>query len=369
MSSRITFSARGPFFETLKSRVDAYFQQTGQRHTGNRLLHFKTVFSYALAGFSYAVLVWGAEQLWTALLAGFCLGQGLVLIAFNVMHDGAHGSYSRKRWVNWLMGSSMEVLGGSQSMWQQKHNVLHHTYTNVDGKDDDIALGSLMRLSPSTPWRPWHRLQHWYAVVLYSLLTLFWLLFSDWHKMIRGKIGDTPLPKRAWWEWPYFVVTKLLYVGYTLVLPAMYHPVSDVLLAFVGVHLLFGLTLSVVFQLAHTVEGAAFPLPGGDGKMADEWAVHQLKTTANFACDNRLVTFYMGGLNFQVEHHLFRKTSHVHYPALSRIVAEACREHGMPYQSFRSVWSAMRAHFRFLKQMGRQPAALSAGPVAAATRI
>ncbi len=357
MSTRITFSQRGAFFDALKARTEAYFKETGQRPTGNRYLHAKTLFAYALTIVSYVLLVWHVEHWWSALLAGFGLVQGFVLIAFNVMHDGAHGSYSRKRWVNWLMGSSMEVLGGSQCMWQQKHNVLHHTYTNVDGKDDDIALGSLMRLAPTTPWKPWHRLQHWYALALYSLLTLFWLFFSDWHKMLRGKIGDTPLPPQPWWSWPYFLLTKALYVAYALVLPAFYHPLWMVLLAFVGVHLLFGLTLSVVFQLAHTVEGAAFPQPDATGKMPDEWAVHQLKTTANFACNNPLVTFYMGGLNFQVEHHLFRKTSHVHYPALSRIVAATCREHGVPYTTFRSVPAALRAHFRFLKEMGRRPAA------------
>lgn len=356
MSSRVTFSQRGPFFEALRARVDAHFKQSGKRPTGNWLLHAKTVFAYVLAVYSYVQLVWFVSHWWSALLAGFGLVQGFVLIAFNVMHDGAHGSYSRKQWVNWLMGSSMEVLGASQRLWQQKHNALHHTYTNVDGKDDDIALGSLMRLAPSVAWKPWHRMQHWYALLLYSLLSLFWLLFSDWHKMLRGKIGDTPLPPQPWWSWPYFLLSKALYVGYTIVLPACFHPLWLVLLVFLGVHLLFGLTLSLVFQLAHTVEGTAFPLPGEDGRMADEWAVHQLKTTADFACGNWLITFYMGGLNYQVEHHLFRKISHVHYPALSRIVASTCQEFGVPYLSFKSVGAALVAHFRFLKEMGRRPA-------------
>ncbi|WP_137939750.1 acyl-CoA desaturase [Chitinivorax sp. B] len=353
---RISFPPRGPFLDALKARVDTYFAESGQRQTGNWRLYLKTLFAYGLAIGSYVMLVWGVDHWWSALLAAFCLVQGYVLIAFNVMHDGAHGSYSTKRWLNWVMGASMDVIGGSQMLWRQKHNMLHHTYTNVEGKDDDIAIGALMRLSPHQPWKPWHRLQQWYAPVLYSLLTLYWMLFSDWQKMVTGRIGDTPLQHRAWWETPYFVLTKVIYLGYTLVLPMMFHPMWLVVLCFVGMHLLFGFTLSIVFQLAHTVEGAAFLQPDGNGKMQDEWAVHQVRTTADFAPKSWLATFYMGGLNFQVEHHLFHKVSHVHYPALSRIVRETCAEFDVPYHSFASVGMALKAHFRFLRRMGQQPA-------------
>lgn len=349
---RLQFPPRSAFFNTLKARVDAYLSEDGRRPTGNWRLFAKALLALTLMFGGYAWLVWGASGWLEGAVAAFVTVQGMVMVAFGVMHDGSHGSMSRRRWVNRLGGATMDILGSSSMLWRQKHNMLHHTYTNVDGRDDDIALGSLMRFSPSQPRRPWHRLQHWYAPLLYSLLSLYLFVFSDFQKVFSGKIGDTPLQPRQWWELPYFFGTKLLYVGYALALPMLFHPPWLVLSYFVAMHLLFGFTLSLVFQLAHTVEGASFPLPDEHGKMPYEWAEHQLLTTANFAPGSRLVNFYTGGLNHQVEHHLFHKVSHVHYPAISRIVRDTCREFGVAYQSFGSVGAAVAAHFRFLRRMG-----------------
>lgn len=355
---RITFGPRAAFFETLKARVEEHLANSGRRETGGWRLHGKTLFSFALLAGSYLSLVFWVEQWWSALLAAFGMLQGYALVAFNVMHDGAHGSYSRKRWVNRAMGATMDLLGGSSMLWRQKHNQLHHTYTNIDGKDDDISIGALLRLSPAQPWRPWHRVQHWYAPLLYSLLTLYLLLYSDWHKLLTGRIGRTPLQPRAWWEVPYFIGSKLFFVGYALVVPMIFHPVWLVLLVFLGIQTLFGLTLSLVFQLAHTVDGTEFPEPDTEtGRLHHDWASHQLKTTANFAPRNWLATFYMGGLNFQVEHHLFHQISHVHYTSISKVVRQTCEEFGIPYKSFPSVRAAVAAHFRFLRRLGQAPAA------------
>jgi linoleoyl-CoA desaturase len=359
-AQRITFAPRAVFSDVLKARVKAYFEDSGRAESGDWRLWGKTAFGLAVLLGSYLSLVFWVSSVWGAALAAFGLVQGYVLVAFNVMHDGSHGSYSRKHWLNRLMGTTMDLLGSSSMLWRQKHNQLHHTFTNVDGKDDDIALGALMRLSPAQAWRPWHRLQAVYAPVLYSLLTLYLFLFSDWQKLLSGRIGNTPLQQLAWWERPYFLATKLAYVGYTLVLPSFFHPFWQVLLVFLCVHALFGLTISLVFQLAHTVEGANFIQPdSATGRMPDDWTTHQLKTTADFAPRNWLATFYMGGLNYQVEHHLFHQVSHVHYPAISRIVRETCAEYNVPYLSFPSVRAALAAHLKFLHRMGQPPQALA----------
>lgn len=364
MPARITFASRTAFSDELRRRVKAYFEATGRSEQGDWRLWTKALVGFGLLVLGYVYLVFYASSLLGAALSAFAVVQGFILIAFNVMHDGGHGSFSRRRWVNRLMGATMDLMGSSSMLWRQKHNQLHHTYTNIDGKDDDIALGVLMRLSPHQPWKPWHRFQTLYAPVFYALLTLFLFLFSDWQRFLSGRIGETPLHKMAWWERPYFVLTKVAYVGYALVLPSFFHPVWQVLLMFLAIHLIFGLTLSVVFQLAHTVEGAGFIQPDPSShRMPDDWTTHQLKTTANFAPGNRLATFYMGGLNYQVEHHLFHHVSHVHYPALSRIVRETCTEYGEPYQSFPSVGAALVAHFKFLHRMGQRP---SSTPAAAA---
>ncbi|MDK2124900.1 fatty acid desaturase family protein [Parachitinimonas caeni] len=350
---RLQFPPRTAFFETLKSRVDGYLQAEGKRPTGNWRLAAKALLALGAMFGGYVWLVFLTDSLWQAVLAAFVMVQGMVLTAFGVMHDGAHGSLSRRRWLNWLAGATMDVLGSSSMLWRQKHNMLHHTYTNVDGKDDDIAIGSLMRFSPSQPRKPWHRLQHWYAPLLYSLLSLYLLFFSDFQKVFTGRIGETALQPRKWWELPYFFSVKLAYFAYALLVPMLLHPWWLVLSFFIGMHLLFGLTLSLVFQLAHTVEGADFPLPDANGLMPYDWAEHQLRTTANFAPGSRLVNFYTGGLNHQVEHHLFHKMSHVHYPAISRIVRDTCREFGIVYHSFGTTRAAILAHFRHLRRMGQ----------------
>jgi linoleoyl-CoA desaturase len=355
---RIIFAPRAPFADALKSRVAAYFSNSGRSERGDWRLLAKTVFAYAILIGSYVSAIWWVQSGWGLLLAAIGMVQGYVLIAFNVMHDGAHGSYSHKNWVNRLAGASMDFMGSSALLWRQKHNQLHHTYTNIDGKDDDLALGQLLRLSPHQPWRPWHRLQHWYAPLLYSLLTIYLAVYSDWHKLITGRIGSTPLMQRRWTDFAYLLATKGFYVGYALVIPMLFHPPWLVLLVFFGIHALFGLTLSLVFQLAHIVEDLQFPLPDpASGRMADDWATHQVRTTANFAPRNWLATFYMGGLNFQVEHHLFHQVSHVHYPAISHIVRETCEEYGVPYRRFGTVREAIGSHFSLLRQMGQPPAA------------
>ena len=153
-----------------------------------------------------------------------------------------------------------------------------------------------------------------------------------------------------------FFFMKFFYVGYALLLPLMFHPVSHVLLTFVAVHLLIGFTLSIVFQLAHTVERNTFPIPDTyTGTISREWAMHEVETTADFAPHNLLLTWYVGGLNFQIEHHLFPRICHVHYPAISTIVRETCQEFSLPYVCYPTLRSAIAAHYHFLKTMGCRP--------------
>ena len=139
-------------------------------------------------------------------------------------------------------------------------------------------------------------------------------------------------------------------------LPLFFHPLLHVLIAFVGIHLVLGFTLSIVFQLAHTVEGNTFPAPHKEtGNIENEWAIHQVETTANFAPRNKLAAWYQGGLNFQIEHHLFSNICHIHYPAISKIVEETCHELGISYVSYPTVRSAISGHYRFLREMGKKP--------------
>ncbi len=353
---RLSFPKKTEFSRELQSRVNDYFAQKKIDKVGNATLYTKAIVSYALYIGSYIALVFYANTWLSAVLLAFLFANSMIMVAFNVMHDGAHGSFSNKKWLNWCAGASMDLLGSSQSLWKQKHNALHHTYTNIDGKDDDIDLGSLMRFSPAQKWQPWHRFQHLYAPFLYALLTLFMAFYSDFQKIITNRISDVPLQKRKWWELPYFIGTKVFYFAYTLIIPMMFHSPSMVILFFIGIHLFFGFVLALVFQLAHTVDITSFPIENENNILPMDWTAHQLSTTANFAMENRFVRFYTGGLNQQVEHHLFHKISHIHYYPLSKIVQETCQKYGMPYHANYSFYSAVKSHFKFLKIMGQNKA-------------
>jgi linoleoyl-CoA desaturase len=354
---KISFPARGEFNKTLKKRVEQYFAEHNLAKTGNWQMFLKTALVLAWLVVSYLLLVFFSASLVMAIITAFAVAQGFVLVGFNIMHDGNHDSYSKNKKVNRLMGFTLDLIGGSNMFWRQKHNVLHHTYTNIDGVDDDLFTGGLLRLSPEQKKRSWHRFQHLYAFPVYSLLTLSWIMFSDFSKFFSGRIGSYSLRKPSVSEATLFFLTKIFYLGYMIILPLFFHPVLHVLLAFVGIHLVLGFTLSIVFQLAHTIEGNTFPKPDErTGNIENEWAIHQVETTVDFASQNKLAAWYLGGLNFQIEHHLFSKVCHIHYPAISRIVENTCREFSMSYISYPTVRSAVTAHYRFLKMLGKSPA-------------
>lgn len=353
---KINFPNRTGFYLTLKKRIEAWFAERGLPETGDWRMFLKCGIILNWLVISYILLVFFSTSLVMAVIYALALAQGFVLVGFNIMHDANHKSFSNHKTVNRLMGLTMDLIGGSSVLWRQKHNILHHTYTNIDELDDDIHSNGLLRLSPAQEWRPWHRFQHLYAFPIYSFLTLSWITFSDFRKIFTGSIGAHPLPKLSTSDKSLFFLGKLFYFGYMLVLPMFFHPVSYVLAVFLGIHLVLGFTLSIVFQLAHTIEGNTFPKPDADtGAIENEWAIHQVETTANFAPKNKLAAWYLGGLNFQIEHHLFSKMCHIHYPQMSAVVAETCREFGVNLFSYPTVRSAILGQYRFLRDMGKRP--------------
>ncbi|RPI22912.1 MAG: acyl-CoA desaturase [Acidobacteria bacterium] len=353
---KITFARGTGFHSELKQRVERYFKERGIGTTGDARIFVKSAIILTAMAASYIFLVFFAASWPGALLGVLAMSQTLALVGLNIQHDGNHGSYSKSKRVNWVMGFTIDVIGGSHFLWRQKHNILHHTYTNIDELDDDLHTTVLLRFSPDQKLRPWHRFQHWYAFPIYSLLTLSWVTVGDVRKLITGRIGNYRLNPLSWKDLTLFVVMRSLYFCLALGLPLYLHPVSYVLAAFLGVHLLLGFTLAMVFQLAHTVDGNTFPAPvPGTSKIENEWAIHEIETTADFARANPLVSWYLGGLNFQIEHHLFPRICHVHYPEISKIVEATCVEFGISYLAFPSIFAAVKAHVKHLKAMGRAP--------------
>ena len=343
------------FHTELKKRISDYFKEVGKSTTGNYSLFIKAGLLVASFLFVYIHLVFFTPAPLWAFLECIVLGGLTASIGFNVMHDGAHGSFSRYKWINSLASNFANFLGASQHMWKMKHNIIHHTYTNIHGVDDDIEARPLLRLCDEQPRYKIHRYQHFYFGAAYSLLYIYWIFVTDYTKYFSGKIGSIPLRKMTLKEHFFFWFYKAAHVFLFVVIPVYMVGFTPWLIGFLSMALVAGFVLSIVFQLAHTVEHTHFPLPDeATGKMEDEWAIHQVKTTANFATKNKLVSWLVGGLNFQIEHHLFPKISHVHYPAISKIIRKACADYGIPYIEYPKVRLAVASHVSFLRQLGRK---------------
>lgn len=342
------------FFNALKEKVDSYFKTNNIKETGNFKLYLKTIILAVTAISLYTILVFFTPNSWISLIMCAFLGLNLAAIGFNTMHDGAHGSFSTKTWVNEMMGYSLNAMGGSVYLWKYKHNVNHHSFTNIEGMDDDIDIKPWIRVHDDQEKHWYHRFQHVYWVVLYGVTYLLWIFVQDFKKYFTGKVGDLPFRKMDTKEHIIFWVSKLLYVAAFIVLPIFKIGVAETVIGFSVIAFICGFAIAVVFQLAHIVEDASFEMPTSDNhKVETEWAVHQIQTTANFATKSKIVSWFTGGLNFQVEHHLFPRISHVHYPKISQLVRETCEQFGITYIEFPTVLSAVRSHVVHLKHVGR----------------
>lgn len=347
------FKSPSDFEKILKEKVESYFISNQIAKNGNFLFYLKSFIIVIGLISTYSFLIfYHTHYIIFPIFLLFLLVQFKVLLAFNVMHDGGHSSFSNHSFWNNLASKSMDLLGSSSFLWKIKHNSLHHTYTNITGKDDDIdGVGFLIRLSPYQKKLPWHKYQHLYAPFLYSFLSLYMLFWGDFQKMISKKIGQFSIQYNKK-DMIYFIITKILYFTYTLVVPMLFFSPAIVFLFFFFGHLLFGLTLSLVFQLAHTVSETNFPNLQENQKLKESWVEHQLQTTMNFSPKSKILTFYLGGLNYQVEHHLFHRINHIHYPKISTIIQKVCEEYQKPYLIHSNFWKALKSHFLFLKTLG-----------------
>lgn len=337
----------------VRARVHAHFKAAGISQKADLRLWPKVAFMVALFLLPWVAVLTIPMPAYAALLLAVLMGVGMAGIGMSVMHDALHGSSSRHRWVNDLLGNSMYLLGSDVFTWKVQHNGAHHIHTNVDPVDQDIDPPDLLRFSQHAPlWRV-HRWQHVYAFFFYGLLTVV-KLGNDFFSLAKASRD----PQHRDYNFPLafgvMALVKCAHIFAFIVLPLWLTPFSwwQVLLGFFAMHFTASVIMGVVFQLAHVVEGAHQPLPDGDGLIATDWTVHELLTTANFAPRNRFVTWFTGGLNFQVEHHLFPYISHLHYPAIAPIVQRTAQEYGLPYNVKHSTRAAVWSHVRRLHHLG-----------------
>lgn len=351
---KVTFeNSDSSFFTELKAKVNQYFASNNLKTSGTCQLYVKSIVLFALATTCYLSLLLLSLPAWGSLIICTFLGMLLAAIGFNVMHDGAHGSYSSKKWLNELMSYSLNLMGGNAFIWKNKHNFNHHSYTNIDGMDDDIDIEPWIRTHANQQRHWFHRYQHIYWVVLYGLTYMLWVFVNDFKKYFTRRIANVRIQKISIKEHIIFWVSKLLYISLFFVIPVFKFGVLQTLIGYTVMAFVCGFIISVIFQLAHIVKDTEFPLPNkNSNKINQTWVIHQISTTANFSTKNKVIFWLIGGLNFQVEHHIFPKISHVHYPKINELLKETCSKFNVKYIEYPNLFSALHSHVSYLRHIG-----------------
>lgn len=345
------------FFNILKERVDNYFTENNISQHANATMVFKTIFMLSLYFVPYALIMTQGYSLLGMWVCSLVMGLGLAGIGMSVMHDANHGAYSSNMSINKFLSLSLSIVGGDNKNWKTQHNVLHHTFTNIYEHDRDIDNKVIMRFSPAGEYKKIQKFQIIYVFLFYSIMSLYWTTAKDFVQYFQFiKEGHNRESKADRIKSLLTIIGwKIVYWGYIIVLPMLLLDLNlgQVLLGFLSLHMVAGLILSIIFQLAHVVEGTSFPVPDEKGNIENEWAIHQLNTTSDFARDNRLITFYVGGLNFQAIHHLFPRICHVHYPKIAPIVEQTAKEFGVSYICNGSIGSAFLSHLKVISKLGK----------------
>lgn len=345
------------FHKELRKRVNQYFKDNNISKYANANMVFKTIFMVSLYFVPFILILTYFESYLLITLMWILMGFGMAGIGLSIMHDANHSAYSKNKYVNIMLGKLMVFIGGSDVNWRIQHNVLHHTYTNISGMDEDIQIDPLMRFSPDQKLRKGHRFQFIYAWFLYGLMTLMWATTKDYAQWKRYKKKDLiktqGISSRAFlWT---LIGTKTFYLALTVGLPIIFSslPWWGTVLCFGLMHFVGGLTLAAIFQPAHVVPTSSFESPNAAGEIELDWATNQLMNTANFAPKARLFSWYVGGLNYQIEHHLFPNICHVHYRKISNIVRDTAFEYNLPYYSYKTFREALLGHAKMLKNLGK----------------
>ncbi len=348
---------RPEFFKVLRKRVNQHFKENNISKYGNAKMQIKSVFMICLYFLPLVAMLsgtvtsfWGVFSMW--ILMGF----GISGIGLAIMHDANHGAYSKNKTLNSAMGFILNFIGGYPANWRIQHNVLHHTFTNIDGHDEDIEKQGIVRFSPNQPKKGIFKFQVFYAPILYGILTIYWFLGKDFEQLVRynrmGLLqGQNLTFGKALAE---IIFHKLWYAALVIVLPLLLIdlPWWQILIGFGAMHFLSGLILALIFQTAHVIEETNFYEPDENNSVENNWAIHQLHTTANYANGSTFFSWFIGGLNYQIEHHLFPTICHVHFKEVSKIVEKTAKEYDLPYYQHRTFYDALKSHFSLLYKLG-----------------
>jgi linoleoyl-CoA desaturase len=343
------------FSQILSCRIADYFAQKGITRYANGRFYFKALVLLVLWMGSYFCILCGELSKAGLLLAAVGFGLLSLLLIFNIGHDALHGSISSRKTMNVLLGYSFNLVGANAFSWYLKHTIAHHGHTNVKDADFDLDMEPFLRVSPQSPWRPWHRYQHWYAILVYMMLTLLLVFVLDFSVFFKTKryYRKVHIP---WYEWVVMLLSKTAYLLYTILVPLVVLRLSigEIMAGFLLMHAVIGLTAALILQPSHYVEGSAFSGSADAASRWNSWAEHQLTTTIDIVPQSQLANQLLGGLNANVIHHLYPRICHVHFIPLSNIIRKTATEHGYPYRQA-GFLEAIGLHFRYLRFMAKPP--------------
>ncbi|MEJ2882876.1 fatty acid desaturase family protein [Pedobacter sp. GR22-6] len=358
MAKKVKFTNvnKSTFYATVRKRVDTYFIDNALSTHASPAMWFKAAFFLGILSGTYLLILFGGFDLYIKLILGIILGMSGAFVGFNICHDAIHKSFSKHAAINNTGSLIFSLIGASPYVWNICHNVVHHTYTNIAGHDEDIDVApGLIRFSESETVNKIQRYQHFYAFALYSLSMLSWVFRKDYKKFFQKKIGEHVVvhPKVEYFNLFFY---KGIYYFLFIVLPLLVMDITwwQFIIGFLAMQFAQGLVLGLVFQLAHVVEGTSFPLPNEEGNVEEAWAEHQMRTTANFSANSGIAAFFCGGLNRQIEHHLFPKICHIHYPEIGKIVKQTALEFNLPYIESITFSDALVSHYKTLRRLGKE---------------
>lgn len=355
---KFSSNTNSEFVKELKQQVKTYFEENKLSKYGNFSLVAKSIFMAALYGLPFFAILTGLVTSSLGIILSWSLmGLGMAGVGMVLMHDANHGAFSKHKWVNKLLSKSMYFLGGYPINWRYQHNTLHHKYTNVEGYDEDISPVGVLRFSPHKPIYKVHRFQHIYAWFFYALMTISWVVYRDFTQLSRYyKEEGSNFTKRSF-NYHLFdlIFAKLIYFSIFLALPILLHPShwGAILMGFFIMHFICGFVLGIIFQTAHVMTSTSFPTANNNDQLEYNWTVHQLFTTTNYAPKSKWFSWLIGGLNYQVEHHLFPQISHVHYARIAKLVEATARKYNIPYYVEPSFAVALKQHYHMLKVLGK----------------
>ena len=353
----VKFGKNVGFRKELNRRVEAMFAIENLKPRDNPAMYLKTVIILGWVISAWAFTVFGPSVYWMKVLGCVTLGFAISGVGFSIGHDANHGGYSNSHRVNRIIGSIYDVIGVSSYLWRFRHNVLHHTYTNILDHDVEIHGKGLVRMTPSIEHKWIHQFQHIFIWFVYPLVPFLWSVADVDLILFKHKYQDQVIPQPKALELIALVGFKLIWLGLFVGIPIAvgYSPI-EAIIGFTIAYMTYGLWICTVFMVAHVLEPAEFIESDLETvEIDDEWAIFQVKTAVDFAPNNWFLNWYLGGLNYQVVHHLYPHYCHIHYPKIAPILAELCEEYGVKYNVYDSFWETIVANYRWLKKMGTAP--------------